>query len=373
MNEVKDNQHGTGTDSRADEVDLADYFTVLWKYKYFIVLASILLAVIAFSINRFALRRYKLSYTYNVQDSGLTEDKFNVLQDWFYSSENTERIITGLPLYIPENVQFNVQPLYVDTTKRKSLRPEDIVKFRQLKAQLLNMTVIGKSEEELSKSSPIIRANFENVIPVYSIEEQLADAVRKNKTDMAAIEKSRFNLQLTLKTGRNVLAGLERIETKDPEQFEGNVVLQFDVGGKSEYLPVAYQVRAVNLQIVDIEGEIKANEQKYAYYAAQLKINESLHEVLKNRAKNYTIQDYHLFLTGMAADFEQVELADYLNSYIKTIENQIASGFAVIQNPRAEVVGKGNARKKALIVFVMALFGSTFAVFLIEGARKSRA
>ena len=48
-----------------DEIDLIDYFRVLWKRKYFIVLFAVLPALIVFLIFIFSPKDYTITYIYD--------------------------------------------------------------------------------------------------------------------------------------------------------------------------------------------------------------------------------------------------------------------------------------------------------------------
>ncbi len=149
-------------------------------------------------------------------------------------------------------------------------------------------------------------------------------------------------------------------------------MLQFDVGGKSEYLPIGYQIQTAESRVIQLEETIKDNERKYEYYEDLLGLNEKLFAEVKNKASSdYTIQQFRLFLLESAKETEKEELRDYLSSYIKRIENRIATSGPVIENPSIYAVSRGTVKKSA-IVFVIAIMLSVFAAFLLEGLKKSR-
>ena len=76
-----------------DEINLIDYFRVLWKQKWFIFLASVLPALVVGLAVFLSPRDYKITYTYNM---GLGEKAFKVLEDTFYSTENLEKLVGKL-------------------------------------------------------------------------------------------------------------------------------------------------------------------------------------------------------------------------------------------------------------------------------------
>jgi len=76
-----------------DEIDLIDYFSIVWKRKYFIVFGSALPVLIVFLFLFFSPRDYKIAYTYNMR---LDEKAFKILEDKFYSTENLEKLVKKL-------------------------------------------------------------------------------------------------------------------------------------------------------------------------------------------------------------------------------------------------------------------------------------
>ena len=72
-------------DTNDDEIDLIDYFKVLWKRKYFIALGSVLPALIVFLIFTFSPKDYTITYIYatsfDKQASKMLYGKFNGIKE----------------------------------------------------------------------------------------------------------------------------------------------------------------------------------------------------------------------------------------------------------------------------------------------------
>ena len=150
---------------------------------------------------------------------------------------------------------------------------------------------------------------------------------------------------------------------------------QIDVGAKTEYLPLEYQIQAAQLQIAKLEETINANAQMYDYYKNLVSIKERLSKELKDNISvnhDYTIAKFRSFLIDLAGNCDDKPLKDYLNSYIKTIENKMSVRAPVTENPEIPSIAKGTA-KKSTIVFAIALMISVFAGFLMEGIQQKRA
>ena len=404
----------------ADEINLIDYFRVLWKRKSLILLGSILPALIFGVILFLWPKMYKVTYTYDVKDQSvydvkdqslydvenqslydlrepsydvsnwnLDEKNYNVLLSKFYSTGNINKIVgklreKSLDRYaelidkaknredLKKFVDFEVLPSYVDLSKIKVIEVDKLERLRQLKALLLNMTIVARPNNDIGVIASVVRDNFENIIPVYLVAEHLKTDTRRRKANMADIEENKFVQELTLKTNKEALTKLKNVKTVLADESESRIALQFDISGKTEYLPIRYQVQAAESKIVDIEREISTNEAKYDYYRDLLALNEKLLTELKNNTSSYyTIQQFQSFLAGLISSYEGKTLKDYLNSYIKKIENRIAVGVPITEKPKVCAVSKGTAKKSA-IIFVVCLMISVFAAFLSEGLRETK-
>jgi CHASE3 domain sensor protein len=395
-----------------DEINLIDYFRVLWKRKSLILLGSILPALIFGVILFLWPKMYKVTYTYDVKDQSfydvkdqslydlrepsynvrnwnLDEKNYNVLLNRFYSTENINKIVSklrekSLDRYAEligragdrkdskKFVDFEVLPPYIDISKAKITEAANLEQFRQLKALLLNMTIVARPKNDVGVIASVVRDNFENIIPVYLVAEHLKADTRKCRAEMADIEENKFDKELTLKANKEALTKLKNVKTVVSDESESRIALQFDISGKTEYLPIKYQVQATESRIVDIEREISTNEAKYNHYRDLSALNEKLLAELKNNTSSYyTIQQFHSFLTGLISSYEGKTLKDYLNSYIKKIENRISASAPVTEKPKVYAVSKGTAKKTA-IVFAVCLMISVFAAFLSEGLQKSQ-
>ena len=389
-----------------DEINLVDYLFILWKHKWLILVCSVLPALIVGVCIHLSPSSYVVTYTYDVRgdvkgdvrdDVGgdvsnwnLNEKYFNVLQSRFYSEDNLNRITGKLEQNKLDesaehiktfrsgtsswSVNFEVSPPFPDLSKLNAIDPGQIEKFRDMKASLLNMTITGRSKEYIGKIALAIRDNFEEVTPLYLILEQLSTDIRGYNSNLANIESSRFGLDLDLKNYIEMLAGLKKVEVAALGEKRGEIVLQFDVGDQLQYLPLTYQVQAMESKVLELEGQITKNATNYKYYedlsglSAQMvaELNDKLHS-----GENYTIELFNSFLADLIGEIEQQELKDYLASYIKKLENRISVSAPVLQTPKITSVAKDASRKSAL-AFIVALACSVFLAFLIESVQKHK-
>ena len=375
-------------DTSEEEIDLIDYFRVLWKRKYFIFLASVLPAFFIGLIIFLLPRDYKIAYTYNME---LDEKAFKVLEDKFYSTENLKKLVeklqeSGFDKYakkleeaktaedLKKVISFEISPSYFETNAAKATDVDNLQKIQRVRGRLLAMTIIGRPRKDMEKISSVIRDNFEKVIPMYSVQEGLNITIINFKTKMADIEKGRFLLELDLKKKKAILEKLKKLEPADSNKIPGGIILQFNnIGQSSEYLPLAYQIQANISNIIDCEETIRANLDEYDYYKNLISFNEKLLDEVKNKTSSYyTIQEFHSFLTNMMGDYTEKELADYLNAYTKRIENMMSINTPVIEKPSVYPIPKG-AAKKSSVSFVALIMIASFMAFVFEAVQQKQA
>jgi len=163
-----------------DEINLLDYLRVLWKRKYFIILGSVLPALVIGLAIFVSPRNYKVTYTYDI---GLDEKGYKMLLDRFYSAENLDKLAAklkenGFDKYAQEMSKANIQ--------------------LEIAGTLLTMSIVGKPQKDVQRISSIVRDNFEKVIPIYNVKQELSSTIIDLNTNMSTIEDSRFRLGLEL-------------------------------------------------------------------------------------------------------------------------------------------------------------------------------
>lgn len=370
-----------------DEINLIDYFRVLWKRKRLLLWGSVLPTFVVGLIIFLWPRYYKTTYLYN---TGLDEKNYKILLDQFYCAENLEKIINrlnenGLGKYaqqvagaggiqdLKKFINLEVSPSFFEAAGSSGTDIEKLQKIQQARGTLLSMTIEGKPQKDMYPTASVVRDDFEKVIPIYSVKDELSNNIEALKTNMAKIEEDRFGIGLELERKKATLEKLKNLKSGDSGNIQSNIVLQFnDVNASSAYLPLAYQIQAVNSQIINLEESVKANEERYNYCKGLLTVNERLFDEVKSKIPlYYRIQEFHSFLDNIVKDYKDKELIDYLNAYIKSIENKMANTVPLIEKPKIYPVTKGTAKKSG-IVFVIALMLSVFTAFLLEGLKKSQ-
>ena len=374
-----------GADTSSDEIDLLDYITVLWRRKYFVVVGTVLPSLLVFSISYFCPGDCRITYTYDIKnvERGVadllggsagadplaepdgTPESGNppeivraTVSDRFYSDENLAKLAAKLK-----------ESGFADYAGRMSRATVQL----EISGASLTMTVIGMQREDIRGISAVVRDNLERVIPMYFVKDQLKAEVAAIKARMADIEENEPMLELELSRKKAILARLKTLTAAEPGVPQGSVTLHLDsLPQNSEYLPLSYQVQAVNANIACIEETISTDREKCDLYGKLQWLDETLLLEAGNRTSSYyTIGDFYTFVTGMAAGGESSELKHHLSAYAKRVENVIAATAPVVDGPRVSPVPKDSLRKTG-IVFLVLLMVTTFGAFFLEAVQKSR-
>ena len=382
------NNINTKGNTYQDEINLIDYLKVIWKKRYLIIFGSLLPAFISGLALYFLPRDYRITYTYEM---GLNEKKYQMLLDKFYSAENLNRIISKLNVekqgayadkvakaktqeLLSKLVAFEVTPTFFNSIK--NLKTNDIRNIEQIQeaeGTLLTITITGRPFEDMPGISSVVRDNFENIIPMYTIRRELNDTIADMRTEMAEMEEQRFEQELDVKKKKAILAKLKDLKPEESAKGANDIILQFNsVDANSTYLPLSYQIQTTESTLISLEEGIKSDEEKYRYYISVLNLNERIFdEIRKKQTLFYSTQQFHPFLVRIVDENNEKEIQDYLKAYIKKIENTMFANIPVIEEPKIYPVPKGTIRKSS-VVFAISLIVMTFAAFLLEAVDKGR-
>jgi len=358
---------------------------ILWRRRWLIVLGSLLPALAV----ALALYFWPVSYTTTfVYERPLTESEYNVLLRRFYSSENLGKIVTRLrengnhayatrleqvktEQALQKLIQFRVSPAY--PTRLQTTDPNTSEQISQLKAKLCYIDITGGSENDMPAVSEVITANFENVLPIYDIRNDLQKSIQEIKKSAAEIEDSRFTLTVDLQKEKGRLEKLSTSAGASDKEEPGNLVLQFtEVADSNEFLPLPYQIRAVQSKIIDMQETLRSDEEMHRYYLKVLELNgRLLGEITQNLMEPYTVQQFLGFLDTQLAACQEEELVDYIQSYIRKTQNLAFANIRAGERPVVYPVAKHVVQRSVLtsLVFLMLM---TFAAVALESGRDRR-
>ena len=371
-------------DTHKDEIDLMDFFRIIYKRKGFILLCSVIPALLVGLVLLISPKDYKTTYTYDLgqdeidykmllgepggeanldviaaklKNDELSEKDRRILIERFYRTENLNKLA--------EKLRANGYDEYAQGISRAKVQ-------LKILETMLNITIVGRDREDVQGISSIVRDNFETHLLTYFALKILNNNIIQLEARTADIEGKKFNLELELDRTKSIIEKLKNMASTDSNHVPEGIVLHIDnVRGNREILPWSYQVQAADANIIYLEETIRTNQKKYNHYQALLSLSENLSDEIKNKASLYNAaEEFYSFLTDTLGKYKDTELNEYINAYIHKIENVISKNTPWAERPNIYPIPRG-AIKKSSIVFAALFMITIIITFFLEAARKS--
>jgi hypothetical protein len=380
-----DNGQGPGLHPEPAPVQ---FLHLLWRRRLLIAAGSLIPALLAALLLFLWPRQYTATFVY---EHSVRESEYNVLVHRFSSLENLGKIAgqlreKGLTACAQELldcrsedsleklVRLTASPGY--PKRLQTTDPATSEKIGALQAQLVSIRIAGGSRQEVETVAAVVTGNFEHVLPMYAIRNDLKELTRRYEAMAADIEDGRFALSLELEREQ---ARLDKLKVLDGPPADPNgqgsrgpteqdrLLLQFtDVKGSREFLPLSYQVRAVQSKIIDLQETIRGNEDKYKYYVGVLVLTHKLlDQAEQSLLTHYTVQQFLSFVGEQLLAYKEKAEADYLKAYMRRTENLVLVTTRAGQNPVIYPVPKHTAGI-SLLVLIASMMAMTFTAVMLE-------
>lgn len=371
----------------SEEINFVCYLSIFRRQKWFFLLVALIPTLLTTMVLYFQPRHYQIRYTYNMS---LNEKSFRFLEDTFYSDENLDILTAKLqsagfseyarkikfassPRDLEKLVQLEVSPPFFEPDRLSGTSNFDTLQTLQaVEGSFLLLHITAESRDLIWDLASLIRTNFEKQVPLILIADSLQGEIFKVNNLIAGILDKRYILNLQLQEKQAALVKLKESGSVVNENLSGNLVLQFDdLGTTSEYLPVAYQIQAVETRIINLEEQIHTDQKQLDYYTDLLGLYTLLYTHLSGaRAADYTTEEYHAFLLTLSSDSKSKEsLLDPLQAYTKQIENLMAQSIPLLGKPRIYSLPKHTVQK-TFFVLTASVIAALFAAFLRDAIQK---
>jgi hypothetical protein len=363
----------------ANEPALWRFLQLLWKRKLLILVVPLLAAGVVATLLCLWPRRYTATLVY---ERPLSEREYSVLLRRFYSRENLDKIgrrldKEGLTRYarsldkagteesFQRLIRFDVAPMY--PKRLQTTDPATSEQISMFQARLLLIRVMGRSAQEVAGISGVVAGDIEEILPLYDIRNSLRESIQEFKKLAAGIESNRFTLTLDLEKEKAKLEKLQGLGGVPAEGTDDGLTLQFtDVARSREFLPLSYQIRAVQSRIIDLQETLTSDAEKYKYYLEVLSLNDKLlGQVEESLLTDYTVPQFLGFMGEQLRACQNTAVADYLKSYTRKTENLAQVNTRAGEKPMVYPVAKYVAQNSVL-TFVVSLMAAAFVAVLLE-------
>ncbi len=376
---------------RNSNFEFATFLHVLWRRRLLIAAGALAPALLAALLLFLWPRKYTATFVYEYP---VKETEYNVLVRRFYSVENLAKIADQLREKglaqcaqdlldcqsedsLEELIRLTASPAY--PKRLQTTDPATSEKISAFQAQLLSIRITGRSRKEVETAAAVVTANFEHVLPMYAVRNDLKELIRRFKMTAADIENNRFTLDMDLQSEQarfeklKVLEGPGAGSSDQPGRAEAgrdSLVLQFtEVKGSREFLPLAYQIRAVQSKIIDLQETIRSNEDKYTYCVGVLDLaTRLLSQVEQSILTPYTAQQFLGFVGEQLLACKDKAQADFLKSYMRRTENLVLANTRAGESPVTYPIPR-HLTGISLLVFIAAMMVMVFAAVVLECPR----
>ncbi len=360
------------------------YVCLLWRHRVLLLGGSLLPAVLVALILYVWPPKYAATFFY---ERPLAESEYDVLLRRFHSQENLDKMIDclrerGLTGFVQrlerartrqsfeKLIRFDVSPMY--PKRLQTTDPCTSEKISEFRTKLLSVKILGGSEAEVAGASAVVTGNIESVLPLYDIRNYLKETIAQLRDDTAKIEGDRFKLTADLQKEQAKLEKLKTIQTPPAETAPASVVLQFSNAEKSiGYLPLSYQVPAVQAKVVDLQETLTNNTGRYNFYLQMLEIDSQLlAKIEENLLTYHTAQEYLDYLREQLRAYQDKDqtVGDHLKSYLRKMENlaqvNTRAGERPVVHPVSRHVGSYSA-----LAFLLSWMAASFVAVLGEYRR----
>jgi hypothetical protein len=361
------------------------YWQLLWKRRLLVAAVPLLAAAAVAVLLCLWPRRYTATLVY---ERPLSEREYSVLLRRFYSRENLDKISRrldekGLTRYarsfheagteesFQRLIRFEVAPMY--PKRLVTTDPATSAQISVFQARLLLIRVVGRSAQEVAGISGVVTGNIEDILPLYDIRNSLKDSIQEFKRRAAEIEDNRFTLTTDLEKEKAKLEKLQNLGGVPVEGADEGLLLQFtDVAKSREFLPLSYQIRAVQSRMIDLQETLASDTEKYKYYLEVLSLHDKLlAKVEESLLTDFTVAQFLGFMGEQLLACQNNAVADYLKSYMRKTENLAQVNTRAGERPMVYPVAK-HVLYHSVLAFVVSLMLASFVAVALEyrGVRR---
>ena len=393
MKDVDETTAVSNLEFRGSNLQFAAFLHLLWRRRLLIAAGSLIPALLAALLLFLWPRKYTATFVY---EHAIKESEYNVLVRRFYSLENLAKITDQLREKglarcaqdlvdcqsegsLEEFIRLSASPAY--PKRLQTTDPATSEKISAVQAQLVSVRITGRSRKDVETIAAVVTANFERVLPMYAVRNDLKELIRRFKTMAADIEDNRFTLDMDLQSEQARFEKLKTLEgpvsgsSDQPGRVEtgrDGLVLQFtDVKSSREFLPLPYQIRAVQSKIIDLQETIRSSEDKYTYCVGVLELaNKLLSQVEQSILTPYTVQQFLGFVGEQLLACKDKAQADFLKSYMRRTENLVLVSTRAGESPVIYPIPK-HLVGISVLVLIAAMMVMVFAAVVLECPRGS--
>lgn len=345
-------------------INLIVYLLILWRHKGLFLFCLFLPMVLLGVTYLLSENDYQSYLRYDIRNWDLTQEDALLLMDRFYANASPVWMV-GMSEAEFMEVRANIWP---------KLKPNSAYRpAPDNKAEFLEIAFSGGSREHLENKMAVIRRYFEQFVQLYSFRESLLRQEINWRSQITLLEEEIVGMELQIEiqkalferfSGMSVI-GNEANVFHEREWIEG----QFDLGQKTEFLPISYQIRAAQIRIAQLEEEREGKKVLRSRYDHMLSVIDFLLTELCAISSDNTLDRLHDRLVEILNAEKDETTEQFLSSFRRNVENRITSFQLAVPGP-VSLIALDRLRI-GFLTLIGALVLSVVVVLLWEGIRSS--
>ncbi|MBN1126570.1 MAG: hypothetical protein JXA82_16305 [Sedimentisphaerales bacterium] len=348
-------------DSGNQPINLITYLFILWRHKSLFLFCLFLPMALLGCKYFFSESKYHLYLRYDIRSWELTHEDASLLVDRFYANV-TPSFIPGISEDEFSKVKVGVWPVVKSSP---AYRPS-----QDNMAEFLEIAFSAESREHLEREMASLRGYFEQVVQLYSFRDFLLRQEMNWRSQINQLEQFLIDLEPQIEMQKELFERFSSMNSSDVELLEwAPAGGQFDLGQKTEFLPVSYHVRAVLIRIAELEEERRWKKSLCVRYDHMISVAHSLLETFQSIPSDYTLERLHNHLVEFLNAENDEAAVQFVNTFRRNVENRMTTFQLAVPGP-VSLISLDRLRI-GLLTFFGALIISVVVVLLWEGISSS--
>jgi hypothetical protein len=376
----------------ADEISFSQYLHDIWRAKW-IILAGAALAALGMLVGLLLVPRdYSLDYTFDLRSRSLHSAQVRKLLAWTYGQEDVQRLVRLLesqgrqayarklarrasrPDQLAKMLDLDTVPYYLHPQYALDVQKANPALLEQITAsslQLLVLRVSSDNKDLTAQVGPTLERDLQASLARGLFLEHVDSLVSECRSQISALHDQGVVLAEDLRQAKAVHAALSQIPPQPVGGTAGPVVLNFDLGGKGEFLPLATQVTASQVRLIEIQEKQVRHDRDLAFQQARLGLLTQLRGQLTGLPPDQSIVRVREYLQQARAGQEGAALADVAASLLSAHEDLVATLEPVNPQPRI-LTGSLKIPQRVGLTLAGTLVALTLLVWLAAVLRRSQ-
>lgn len=358
------------------EIDLSVCTGTLWKRKFTILVGALIPAVVTLAVLLCLPAKRSITYTYATSLKG---SDYRIFERHFYGTENLLKLETflrdkgfgGFADDLDRARQVDeIEPLKEVLLLDRFPSAKEAEKEKENVLQQITLQIRERSYRVPTALATAVRDYFEEQFPLYRLDTVNMDFLQQCHAKLQTVQMERANIKRTLRATQTELESLKKlVPPSDASSGVEDLVLPM-ITGRKEFFPIEYHVRALLLEVANIQRKLEEADLAETFYSQGLELGGECDVKIKELlVKGGTISQFNEFLQEKL--LRDKDLAEVMSTHVHATELSMLSRWRTPREPNVGRLSKGTVLYTGL-AFAVALPLMIGYILLVGSAEPVR-